>query len=276
MQVGIVTRSYGGLTNTETAERMARDGFTDTELCFVQSDSNYWCYNGTTDISGLSCERVAEIAQIYRNAGIRVASIGVFTCCVEHDEDKRMHNIEYFKRHIDYAAYCGIPAVATECGFDPDCRSLRAEFYETDFNLMKDTISRLAEYAEPRGVDIAIEACVLDVLPSAKRLRDFIDQVGSSHVKAMLDPANLIANSSEEDMFRYLAGHISYFHGKDRKVNDTYGRLVGDGEINWPLFLKLYHTYAEGLPFILEYANKDNAAMTRDRVLAYDAQAQSL
>lgn len=274
MDVGIVTRSFGGMTNLETAERMAEMGFTDTELCFVQSDSNYWRYNSTSDISELPCTRVADIAQIYRSRGIRIAAIGVFTCCVEHDEEKRLFNLEYFKRHIDYASYCGIPAVSTECGFDAACRSLRTEFYETDYGLLKDSICRLAEYAERKNVDIAIEACVLDVLPSAKRLSDFIRDVGSSRVKAMLDPANLIANSSEEDMFKYLAGHISYFHGKDRKVNDTYGRLVGDGDIDWPLFLKLYHTHAEGLPFILEYANKDNAAMTRERVLKFDEAAR--
>jgi sugar phosphate isomerase/epimerase len=86
----------------------------------------------------------------------------------------------------------------------------------------------------------------------------------------LLDPANLIANSSEADMFRYLADRILYLHGKDRKVNDAKGRVVGDGDIDWPLFMRLYHEHAEGLPFILEYVNKDNVCEIRDRVLAAD------
>lgn len=270
MDIGITTRCFGGWTNQDTARKMAELGFPCTELCFVQSDSSYWVYNGRSDISDLSCQRVGEITACYEKEGISVCALGVFTSCVEHDPDQRRANIQYFKRHMEYASYCGVPWLATECGFDPQCRSLRAEYYETDFQLMKDTISELAEYAEKLGVGIAIEACVLDVLPSAKRLRDFLDQVGSPRVKAMLDPANLIANSSEEDMFRYLHGRIAYFHGKDRKVNDAYGRLLGDGDIDWPLFFKLYHTYGEGLPFILEYPNPDNAAMTRERALAFD------
>ncbi len=52
-----------------------------------------------------------------------------------------------------------------------------------------------------------------------KGQRDFILQSGSDRIKVLLDPANLIANSSEEDMFFYLKDHIAYFHGKDRKVN---------------------------------------------------------
>ena len=48
-------------------------------------------------------------------------------------------------------------------------------------------------------------------------MRDFIEQIGSDRVKVLLDPANLIANSSEEDMFRYLKDHIFYFHGKTER-----------------------------------------------------------
>ena len=74
-------------------------------------------------------------------------------------------------------------------------------------------------------------------------------------------------------MFDYLAPHIAYLHGKDRKVNDAKGRIVGDGEIDWPRFLSLYHKHAEGKPFILEYVNSENVLMVRDRVLETDRSA---
>ena len=70
-----------------------------------------------------------------------------------------------------------------------------------------------------------------------------------------------------------LSDKIAYFHGKDRHVNDTMGCAVGDGEIDWPLFLGLYHRYNEGVPFILEYVKPDNMCAIRDRVLEYDRQA---
>ena len=111
----------------------------------------------------------------------------------------------------------------------------------------------------------------MDIVPSAKRARDLIEQVGSDRLKVLLDPANLIANSSEEDMFRYLAPHIAYLHGKDRKVNDVWGRAVGDGDIDWRLFFQLYHKYAEGKPFILEYVNEENFREIMRRVNEYDA-----
>jgi sugar phosphate isomerase/epimerase len=160
--------------------------------------------------------------------------------------------------------------VPTECGFIPGRRGIDADRYEEAFAILVDSLNMLAEKAEEYSVEIALEACVLDVVPSAKRAVDLLAQVGSERIKILLDPANLIANSSEEDMFRYLAPHIAYFHGKDRKLNDARGRLVGDGDIDWSLFLSLYHRYAEGTPFVLEYVNATNVCEIRDRVLAAD------
>ncbi|MEG0767437.1 MAG: TIM barrel protein, partial [Clostridia bacterium] len=106
------------------------------------------------------------------------------------------------------------------------------------------------------------------------RARDLLAQVHSDRLRILLDPANLIANSSERDMFAYLAPSIAYFHGKDRKVNDAYGRIVGDGDIDWPLFLSLYHQYCEGVPFLLEYVNLENFREVMARVAVYDEKAR--
>lgn len=267
MNIGITTRSFLGMTNRETARRMAEIGYKCTELCLVQEDSNYWRYNSHSDMSDMTLERFKDITECYRRENIDVVAFGVFTNLIEKDPDKRKAYLDYFVRHMELASYAGIKCVSTECGFDPESRGVQTHRYESDFNLLKENVQYLAEYAEKYDVYLAIEPCVLDVIPSAKRMRDFIEQVGSKRVKVLLDPANLIANSSEEDMFKYLKEHIYYFHGKDRKVNDTYGRLIGDGDIDWPLFLSLYHKYTEGVPFVIEYPNKDTAQMTYERVM---------
>lgn len=269
MKIGVVSRSFPEMTTAEAADTMVKHGFTCTELCFSQTDCKYWKYNGTSDISSLSNDRVMEIVNIYRDRGIEVTSIGVFTNLIEPDEEIRRHNLEYYVKHMEYASYCGVKFVATECGFIPDNRGVQAHTYETAFNIMLESAKYLAEEAEKRDVYIAIEPCVLDVIPSAKRMRDFIYQVKSDRVKVLLDPANLIANSSEEDMFKYLKDHVAYFHGKDRKVNDTYGRVIGDGDIDWKLFLSLYKQYTPDVPFILEYVKSENCGEIKQRVMDY-------
>jgi sugar phosphate isomerase/epimerase len=272
VDIGVVTRAFRGLSNKETAELLATNGFRWTELCFTQTDSDYWVYNGRSDISDLTDERVRTIVETYRSAGVEVACIGVFTNLLEPDQEEYGANLAYFERHMEMARNNGVPFVATETGFIPGRRGVQLESYESAFQKLVDAFQWLAEAAERHDIHVCLEACVLDPIPSAKRARDFIRQVGSDRVKVLLDPANYIANSDEEDMFKYLSSHVGYFHGKDRKVNDAKGRIVGDGDIDWPLFLELYHRHNEGAPFILEYVNADNCCAVRDRVLAADRQ----
>jgi sugar phosphate isomerase/epimerase len=270
VNVGVVTRSFPDLTNAQAADLMAAHGFLWTELCFSQTDSKYWVYNGRSDLSDMTDERASGIVRTYRDAGIDVAALGVFTNLIDPDENEREANLVYFERMIEIAAHTGIPTVATECGFVPGRRGINADTYEADFDRLKQSLLRLTAFADRREVDLALEACVIDVVPSAKRARDLIDQIGSKRLKVLLDPANYIANSSEDDMFRYLGPHIAYLHGKDRNVNDAKGRLVGDGEIDWPRFARLYHEHAEGKPVILEYVTRENMELARDRLLAAD------
>ena len=104
MDIGITTRSFSGMTNAEAAAAMHGIGFTCTELCLSQSDSQFWVYNGRSDLSGLSDERFAEIVATYRQNGIEVPAFGVFTNLIEPDEGERQANLDYYRRHMELAA----------------------------------------------------------------------------------------------------------------------------------------------------------------------------
>ena len=272
MDLGVVTRSFPKLNNVETAELLRSNGFRWTELCFSQTDSKYWVYNGRSDLSDMTNERSATVVDTYRSRGIEVPALGVFTNLIEPDDSELEKNLHYFRRMMEIAAYNRIPFVSTECGFIPGQRGINADVYEERFQRFVDSMSWLVQHAAEHGVCVALEPCVLDVVPSAKRTADLINQIGSDRLKVLLDPANLIANSSESDMFAYLTDHIAYFHGKDRKLNDKMGRVVGDGDIDWVSFLTLYHKHCDGFPFIFEYVNSDNFLEIRDRALQFDSQ----
>ncbi|MEK3890530.1 sugar phosphate isomerase/epimerase family protein [Bacillus sp. FSL K6-3431] len=276
MDVGVVSRSFPHLSNKETAELLSSEGFKWTELCFSQTDSNYWVYNGRSDLNALTNEQSRNIVETYRKNGIEVTAIGVFTNLLETDEEELKKNLDYFERLLEIASLNHIPFVSSECGFNLGNRGINADTYEADFQRLIESLKWLTKKAEKYSVSIALEPCVLDVVPSAKRTVDLINQVGSDRLKVLLDPANLIANNSEEEMFSYLSPHIAYFHGKDRKVNDTYGRVIGDGDIDWQVFLQLYHKYTEGKPFIMEYVNINNFCDVRDRIIRIDESAISI
>ncbi len=275
IRIGVVSRSFPTLTHAEIAEQLKDAGAVSTELCLKSADTAYWVYNGRSDLSSLTDGKFAAIVALYREQGVEIPALGVFTNLIHPDDDERKRNLDYYERHMQLAAQNGIPFVPTECGFTEHQRGVNANRYETDFARLVDSLRDLCRRAEYHNVHIALETCVIDIVPSAKRARDLIAQVGSDRLRILLDPANLIANSSERDMFDYLAPHIAYLHGKDRKVNDAKGRAVGDGDIDWPLFLRLYHERCEGKPFILEYVGLDNFREVMARVRAFDAQARA-
>jgi sugar phosphate isomerase/epimerase len=276
MDIGIVSRAYAGVPVDECVSTMAGFGFKYTELCFMFSEVNCWQYNGSKDMSALTDAFAAETVAKFRKAGIKIMSVGAFSSLFEQDAEKQEINFKSYERYIQVAAANKIPFVSTESGFIPGRRGINADTYEKDFDYFKTNMIRLLDIAKGYGVSIAFEPCILDLTPSAKRTRDFIVQCNRDNLKILLDPANLFANSDEDDMFKYLKDHVAYFHGKDRKINDTYGRNVGDGDINWVKFLRLYHKYTEGTPIILEYCNKTNCAEIRDRVYKYDREATSI
>lgn len=270
MDLGVVSRSFPELDNRGVARLLAANGFRWTELCLSQTDSKYWSYNGRTDISSLTEDRMREIVGCYRDQGVEVVSLGVFTNLLEPNDAELDANLAYFERHLDLAAAAGIRYVATETGFVPGRRGVQLETYESAIERLHGSFTRLARAAEQRDVWLCLEACVLDPIPSAKRARDFLlqlrDRSGVDRLRILLDPANLIANSSEEDMFRYLGPWLGYLHAKDRKVNDAMGRPVGEGDIDWPLFLDLYRRHGAGAPLLLEYVNATNFLAIRDRL----------
>ena len=272
LNIGVTTRAFNGLTISDTAERMAADGFRCTELCFVHADLPGWTYNGTGSLEGITPARVKAAADEFRSRGIAVTSLGLFTDLRNPDEARREEIFDYAKRYIEFAAESGIPYLASECGFTPGRRGINTDTYESDYQTLKEFIRRVCLEAEKSGVHLALEACVLDIIPSPRRLKTLIEELeAESHVRlgAMLDPANFLANSDEEGMFYYLKHDISYFHGKDRKINAAYGVNVGDGDIDWVKFMELYMRFADKKPFILEYCSKDNCREIKKRAEDY-------
>ena len=275
MNIGAVSRSYPNMGVEEAAVFMAERGFNCTELCMTHPDFGGWAYNGISalDENGITKELTKEKADVMRGHGVEVTAFGVFTNLLDPDDEYRNKCIGSFIRCMDFAAYAGIENVSTELGFRPGKRGITTDVYEADFQRLIDSFIILGNAAKERGITVCVEACVIDVIPSAKRLRDFIVQIneksGLTNIKALLDMANFVANSDEDDVFKYLAPYTVYFHGKGRKVNDVAGRLIGDGEIDWVKFFKNYFEITPDAPFILEYVNKDTTDTAIERVKRY-------
>jgi len=272
LDIGIVTNGFPQFTSIELARLFVETGFRQIQLFFVQKDFPVWVYNGRPDMSKLDPGRASSTISNYRKAGLEVLSLAVYTNLLEPDGEEREQNISYFGKMMSIAAENGVPMLATECGFIPGRRGLVRETFEEDWKRFIDSFQQLAELAEKHDVTVALEPCFHDIVNSAKRARDFVDQVGSDRIRIQIDPGNLVTVNTEEEMFANLADVTVALHGKDRKVNAAVGINVGKGDVNWHRFLSLYKQHTPEAPLFLEYVNEDNFVAARDFLLKVEAE----
>ena len=117
-------------------------------------------------------------------------------------------------------------------------------------------MERAVVIAERYDVDLGIELELANVVDSAMKARELIDEIGSPRLKIVLDPANLAEVETPERRRAIVAGaidvladHIAMAHAKDR---DARGDFVaaGRGVIDFPHFLGALQTAGFSGPLV--------------------------
>lgn len=257
LTVGISTLGFAGHTNAALAKELAAAGFTTVQLFLKQSDSNFWVYNGRADVSSLTPARCKEIAAAYRDAGLVIHSVGVYTNLIHPDEAELAANLAYFEAMMEVGAHMGVRTFINEAGHYHDAKApappVPIEFQDAVWPRMVATGGRLAELAEKHDAKVLLEPFYRGFLASAKRLRLFVEAVGSPRVRVLLDPANLIELNDLDEMFQQLGPLIDCLHAKDRKLHTDRGVAAGKGDLDYARFVSLAAQRTPQAPLILEY-----------------------
>jgi len=260
MKIGLATTGFNTLTNDEMAQLAADAGVDCVQLFFTQTDSQYWKYNRRADVSSVAGAEAKRIADAYRTRGLEITSLGVYTSLIEPDPGELSQNIDYFADMMRVANEMDVPMLATECGavIKPGLgKDLNESMSENAYITLKGAAARLVELAERHDVKIVFEPFFHDLLASAKATRDFIEEVNSPYVRVQLDPANLLAHNSLDEMFNALGPYIAGLHAKDRKLHVTPGVPAGQGDLDYARFVALCRQYVPHLPLVVEYVGVD-------------------
>lgn len=264
MKIGISTLGFPEYTNAQLAQELAAAGFKTIQLFLAQSDSKFWKYNDRTDLSSLSPGKCAEIVGVYRDAGLSIHSIGVYTNLIHPDEAERQANLAYFEAMMEIGDHMGVRTYITEAGHyqhptEPEPR-VPLHFQEAVWPRMIDTARQLAAMAAKFSAKILMEPFYRGFFASAKRTRLFLEEIGSPSVRALLDPANLIEVNDLEEMFAQLGPWIDCIHAKDRKLHIDRGVGAGKGDLDYPKFVTLAAKHTPHAPLILEYVGAKDYA----------------
>ncbi|MEI7730066.1 MAG: sugar phosphate isomerase/epimerase [Verrucomicrobiota bacterium] len=257
LKVGIATLGFNNYTNAALAKELSASGFKLIQLFLVQTDSNFWKYNQRSDVSSLTPARCKEIADVYRDAGITIHSLGVYANLIHPDPAERKANLDYFAAMMDVGGHMGVNTFISEAGHfrdpkEPEPR-IAHHFQDEVWTYMLETGKQLAALAEKRDAKILLEGFYRGFLASAKRLRLFLEEIHSPHLRALLDPANLIEVNDLDEMFQQLAPHIDCLHAKDRKYHVERGVPAGQGSLDYEKLVRLAATHTPHAPLVLEY-----------------------
>ncbi len=257
LTVGISTLGFTDRTNAALAKELAGAGFGTVQLFLTQSDSNFWKYNSRADVSGLTPARCREIAAVYRDAGLAIHSIGVYTNLIHPDAAELAANLAYFEAMMEIGGHMGVRTFINEAGHYHDPKApapaIPLEFQDEVWPRMVATGRRLVEMAAKHDAKVLLEPFYRGFLASAKRLRLFVEELNSPRVRVLLDPANLIELNDLDEMFQQLAPLTDCLHAKDRKLHTDRGVAAGKGDLDYARFVTLAARHTPAAPLILEY-----------------------
>jgi len=271
-KIGISTLGFPDLSNAALAKELAGSGIGLIQLFLAQSDSRFWKYNGRSDVSSLTPERCREIAAPYRDAGLTIHSMGVYTNLIHPDEAERQANLAYFDAMMEIGGAMGVRTFVTEAGHHHDpaapAPAVPLEFQDAVWPRMIATARQLDELARKHDATILFEPFYRGFLASAKRLRLFLDELQSPRLRALLDPANLIEVNDLGEMFGQLAPWIDCLHAKDRKLHTDLGVAAGKGDLDYRQFVTLAARHVPQAPLILEYVGPADYRQALDHLRA--------
>ena len=269
LTVGVATLGFGNWTNDTLAEQLDRQGIRTIQLFLNQTDSRYWRYNGRSDLSDLTPQRCRAIADAYRDKGIAIHSVGVYTNLIHPDPAERQANLAYFEGMMKAAAAMDVHVLITEAGHyhaEEPAPRVAYHFQEEVWRTMVATGKELASLADAHDATVLLEPFFRGFLASAKRTRLFLEEVDSPRIRALLDPANLLEVNDLEEMFDQLEPWIDCMHAKDRKLHVDRGVPAGQGDLDYERFVTLAAERTPEAPLILEYVGPEDYLQAREHL----------
>jgi sugar phosphate isomerase/epimerase len=269
VRLGLLTAPFPRRSLAQVAAWAAGEGFQMLEVaCWPAAGADRRRYAGTShiNVTRLDPGRVRETLDEH---GLEISSLAYYPNNLHPDPRARSAANGHLRKVVDAAAKLDVPVVGTFAGRD-QTKTLPENFRE-----FRKVWPRLVDYAESRGVKIAIENCPMlfsyDEWPGGTNLAatpsawdEMFSIVDSPSFGLNLDPSHLVWLMIDyERVVRDYTSKIFHVHAKDLELdrdglyrNGTISlgmgwqvpRLPGLGEVRWGRFVAaLYRAGYDGV-----------------------------
>lgn len=213
--------------------------------------------------SSLSTEQARDISNAIKSGGKDIALIGAYFNPVHPNTSKIENGVAVFKDYISLAKDLDCDYVGSETGSYQGEPWVYHPMNHSDEALDRvvSTFGELADFAEQKGVNIAIEGAFGHVCHTPERLFEAVERIGKSNIKFIFDLYNYLDISNVDTAYDILERGLSLFgdrillfHIKDFTVED--GKLkqcgVGKGVLDFEKILSKIYTSNKDAVLVLE------------------------
>ena len=276
MKLGLLTAPFPRRSLDRVAEWAAGEGFEMLEVaCWPGAGAERRRYAGTSHIDVAKFDPGAVLEMLEKH-GLEISSLAYYPNNLHPDPKERRAANRHLRKVIDAAAALEVPIVGTFVGRD------KTKNVPDNFREFRKVWPRLVDYAEGKGVKIAIENCPMifswDEWPGGTNLAstpaawdEMFSIVDSPSFGLNLDPSHLVwLQIDYERVVRDYAEKILHVHAKDLEIdrdglyrNGTISlgmgwqvpRLPGLGEVRWDRFVAAL--YRAGYDYVVSIEHED-------------------
>lgn len=227
MKAAAHTMSTPGLTLLEALPVYAKLGYDGVEILYT---AEYSCALHPA----ASAADIAELGDRLRDHGLEAAQITPYAKGFDDDDAAiRTASADEVLRCVDLAHQLGATTVRIWAGSE-----LVAGREERQYQLLVDSLQRLAPEAGKSGVSLCIENHVGSQAITSANTVQIIEDVGSEWLAICYDPGNLLMLGEADAMgaLERQLPHIRHVHFKDLRVLGNRKHtpcLVGEGDVPW-------------------------------------------
>jgi sugar phosphate isomerase/epimerase len=259
MKIGVRAHDFGRKDAAELAREIRGAGFECVQLALTKAIA------GIENFKDITQRQVEQVREAFSREDVELTVYGCYVEPALADKAARLVQVGYFCEGVRFARLMGASVIATETTRFPldGAQSEREEAYQR----LKDSALRMAEAAEKEGMTIGIEPVAVHTLNTPELARRLQEEVGSSKLKIVFDPVNMLTPDNSADQRGIFAGFlkilgddIAAMHIKDVAVvdNDLAWRNIGEGSVDYQPIMAWLKQHKPDMRLLREHVKMDS------------------
>ena len=223
MLIGFLTAPFRDVAFKDVVKFAAENGFGGMEVVAGFR-------HGHIDAEQVLKDKGRSVKRILKGTGIQITSLARYGNPLDPDQQKREAFLNELKMVVDAADVLEVPVVCTLAGF-PLPGKTKMQTIEQD---APSVFVLLCEYAEKRGIKIALENWFETNLQGLHHFERLFEVVPNENFGLNFDPSHLVHQDIDYiAAVERFASRIFHTHAKDTQIYEHKRRWIGNYERGW-------------------------------------------